>query len=320
MKDPSSQKSSEPDDGSAGNGEKQVKPLGKLKLKPLVPKKQEAEQPKEDHSMPSQENKQSGMKLKHLMSPLSPHIKKVRESEGESKSNKPSIEPPSAVPINEPVIDKPPPVAKPMEDSVQQAPQPPPGQQQPDGTPAVQTGPDESQPAGITTATEAEPSGEPEEEKESKTEKLVAAPRKKSRLLKGAILLVNVLIILVAVQYFFDPLGLKIESFEHVNPVVQDDQPENSAVDSIAHAIAPIESYDDLEAISVESFVGQLGDAQIVASASPEGVIINSIFYPVGSTLNPLLGMRVEAVETTGGKSILKVVDAEGNEYEYPTK
>ena len=63
--------------------------------------------------------------------------------------------------------------------------------------------------------------------------------------------------------------------------------------------------------------MAQLGEAKILASRSPEGVFINSIFYPVGGTVHPALGIVIESVDTSANQSIVKITDAQGNQYEY---
>ena len=153
------------------------------------------------------DNPQPKLKLKQLLTPLSPHLN-VESSEHEKSADeyRPKMEIPRAVPID------PEPELAPHE-------RPP----APDGSPLVpgemQLGPDghplpnpAMEPPVFPPPNEQQ--GIPEEtgENEEEIEELVSAPAPESgRFKKIALPVVGLLLVIAAVQYFLDPLGLSID-------------------------------------------------------------------------------------------------------------
>ena len=298
----------------------------KLNLKPLVPASDHDQGDAGGGSgqIPLDKN-HARLKLKHLMSPLSPHLQKVREADKDTSRYTPNVTPPTAIPYDEPVVDELP-AGSPQikDDPVNLPPAPVPARKEDDPNSArnilmagmrMNASPDQvaepPKPAHPEETAQTAGADSPE------TEALISAPRKKTKLLKVAIAGVNILIILTAVQYFLDPLGLSIEPFEHKAPVLPNQARVDQSADAIANAIAPIKSFDDLESVSLEAFVDQLQGARIMTSTSPRGVVIDSIFYPEGSMLHPGLGLTVHSIEGSGSNSVLTVADPDGNTFHY---
>lgn len=129
-----------------------------------------------------------------------------------------------------------------------------------------------------------------------------------------------VIVVLAAVHFIFDPLGLSIESIGLPQPVAVQEQQDPIDNDDTPANLAPVTLTLELENISVESFLGQLEQQSIITSNRPRGAIIDSVFYSEGSTLNPMLGLVLDTVHISGKDSNIEIIDGSGNRYEFSAK
>lgn len=277
------------------------------------------EKPDHENSSPEEsglEAPQPKLTLKQLLKPLSPHLKvEQTEKDDRFKEFKPRMEIPRAVPID------PEPELAPHE-------RPP----SPDGTPLDMLGTEpglggQSLPAhGIEPHTGRELTLQknrvhesvepPEEEQENEEmEELVSTPAPKpGRFRKIALPVAAVLAAVAAIQYFLDPLGLSIDPIKPAKPVVVEQAEQVGAETEMPASMAPVALSLELDNITVESFLGLLEKQVIIASEQPRGAIIDSVFYPEGSKVNPELGLVLSSVE----KASIRIADSSGKEYKFP--
>jgi hypothetical protein len=269
-----------------------------------------------DHASP--ENKgddtpQKKLKLKQLLAPLSSHLNVEHHEDGpEVEEYTPRMEIPRAVPM-EPEPELAPHERPPSPDGI-----PLPESElgmDPSGNPVGESGlnqpvlPQISNPENIHEEVQ-----EPEEET---IEELVSAPQKKpSRIKKIALPVIGSLLILAGIHYFFDPLGIRIEPITHEAPVILNEQKQITEQKEMPASMASVNLSLELEQLSTESFLKQLEEHLIITSENPKGAIIDSVFYPEGSALNPMLGLVLHSAKGSGKESSVVIVDADGKEYE----
>ena len=254
---------------------------------------------------------QQKLKLKQLLTPLSSHLK-VEKSDRDDKFDefRPRMEIPRAVPID-PEPELAPHERPPSPDGAPLGPGQ--GHYGPDGLPIPPAGMgsipgQQDQSMGITEESATE-------DTEDEMEELVSAPGEKPGLLrKIGLPLIALLIVIGAIQYFFDPLGLSIEPISPTGPVVLSESAKAPVEEAMPASMAPVTLSLELDKVTVESFLELIGKQVILSSERPHGAIIDSVFYPEGSTINPGLGLFVSSVKDNS----ITIKDNNGREYEFP--
>lgn len=152
-----------------------------------------------------------------------------------------------------------------------------------------------------------------EEEAEPETENLVIEDRKRPNLLLVAGLpLILIVAILGLVHYLFDPLGLKLEPIVPSTGISaamgnQQAKTTNGKVSDIA-VIPSVQ----IEEMPSNAFLEMLNTRKITINENPRGLFIDSVFFPVGSTLNAEYGFTIGAITIDKDESYFEITDAGG--------
>jgi hypothetical protein len=156
------------------------------------------------------------------------------------------------------------------------------------------------------------PTDEPEAEPE--TENLVIQDRKRPNLLLVVGLpLILIVAILGLVHYLFDPLGLKLEPIVPSTgvPVARENQQAGAAKGKVSEiAVTPSV---EIEEMPSDAFLEMLGNRKITINENPRGLFIDSVFFPVGSTLNAEYGFTIGAITIAKDESYFEITDAGGS-------
>jgi hypothetical protein len=284
---------------------------------PVEPVKGEAE----TGESPPEEAGPQKLKLKQILTPLSPHLTAPRpERDPRLEKKEPPIPTPKAVPIEPEPEPEPEPESAlgtgtaPAGDSVEGAEAPPAAPREIESSPAT---PEELglPPEEETGKEETVPVEAAEEESVEPVAQKTAQPAKrgKKRLLILLLPVVIVVAILALLQYLFDPLGLKIEPIAElpdpglVRQVAQPKQQEESS------NAGSKELADSLEGQSMEDYLGRLKSLPMTLSDNPKGIFIGSVFFNEGSMVNPELDLKLRSILPDASAIVL--VDGSGNTY-----
>lgn len=249
-------------------------------------------------SSPEEPGERPKLKLKQILTPISPHLTAPRPEADPRLEKKVSIKPaPRAVPIEpepEPEI--------PLESH--------------DGAPGEEAGP----PLPLAPGDEQAPPGEDPEEQEAEDNESpeeaegvepVGADKKWT---KRLVVWMAVPVLLVAAIAWLALVILKPpESEPHPGKTVTRQVLQNAANASSkgsANAnVSPVELTLALEKQTVESYIEQLKKQEIIPSEKPRGIYINSVFIPEGHPLNPNLGLSLMQVELSPQGALIDLQD-----------
>ena len=245
------------------------------------------------------------LKLKPLITPLSPHLQAPHEKALKASSeDRPRMVIPHAVPIDpEPDLaphEKPPPEE--IDGAGELA--------DPEGG---QTAPAETAPDG-----EATTPGLDEAAPEDEMVELVAHERKRTNwLLVAGLPVVPLLAIGWLVNYLFDPLGLKEEpALPPARTAVA--KPQTPQREPIAENLAPVVLSLELEETSLETYLAQLQQQRVRITRNPRGVIIAGVFYQEGEAIHPGFGLFVQRVEGDQENGFVEIIGPEDQLYRVP--
>ncbi|HSH09602.1 MAG TPA: hypothetical protein VK995_04405 [Oceanipulchritudo sp.] len=246
-------------------------------------------------AIPSQqdqdEDDQPKLKLRKILTPLSPHLKAQLTQGDDGKERKdPRLEIPRAVPMEiEPELPPPPPEQK------MTAPTGP-GFDQPLPDPVADAQAQE---------TEAEPLEEPENKGEVEGEIEAGGAkeairsfsfRRISKLLAPVALAIAGLFI---VNYLFDPFGLQLEPIKPMSsPLLPKGDSRNEQTNA-PQKISGIDLYVMLDKQSLDEYLKSLQNQKIYPSDDPVGIFIGAAFIPLGSSVNPSFGLILKGIEKT---------------------
>lgn len=153
-----------------------------------------------------------------------------------------------------------------------------------------------------------------EEEPEPETENLVVDDRKRPNLLLVVGLpVILVVAILALVHYLFDPLGLKLEPIVPNTGIADSNgnQKASKPVQKVAEvAVTPSVQ---IEEMPQQTFLETLRARKITINENPRGLFIDSVFFPVGSTLNAEYGFTIGAITIDKDESYFEITEAGGS-------
>lgn len=293
-------------------------PRKKLLLTPRGEKPPEEDKPveAEDLSTDDGEDGPPKLKLKQLLTPLSPHLTAPRRDRDPRLDKKEAPVPtPHAVPIK----PEPEPEPAPSEGPVAAEGAEPGAVEAPAAPREIETSPPTREELGLPPEEEGENApAEPSEKPEEAAKKAVRKPAPPARRGKKGLLILLLPVIIVAAilflaQYLFDPLGLKIEPIEEL--------PDPSLVRRTAEPEAPEPSTnagsrelaDAIEDQSLADYLARLEGLGLTVSDNPEGLFIGSVFFQEGGMINPELGLQLQSILPEA--SVVVLADRSGNTY-----
>jgi hypothetical protein len=278
------------------------------------PSDPESSRPQEETGTPEESNpgsvdetrpKPKKLKLKTILTPLSPHLTAPRPEEDARLGKKKTFHPsPKAVPV-EPEPELTPEELADLkagkllsEETSSDSSTPP--------VPHPDFGPDE------------EASGEfPEEPQPAKSKKPEApAPTQpKSRKLILALVVPAVIIvaILLLLNFLFDPFGFKIAPIEQLPDLAVIQQTKNSGAAEVDPLTEAPQVLVNLELGTVEDYMEQFKGRKLILSSTPEGLFVDSVFYEAGASINPQHGLVLESILPEEKVCLIK--DASGLSY-----
>jgi hypothetical protein len=254
------------------------------------------------------------LKLKQILTPLSPHLTAPRPERGEriEKEKKAFIPSPEAVPV------EPEPEPTPEELASLDTGAPPPPTKPEAGPPReIETSPPTDEELGLTdgeTPQETAPqSDSPEPQKKNPVQK--PAPKAKARKLVFALLVPVILIIaiLALVQYLFDPLGLKIKPIEELPDLALADAKPLATTNLLEESQGSEDLLENLENQELASYLSVLKTRQIFPSSNPKGIFIDSVLFTEGDRLNPYMGLDLVEIDLEAGS--FRLEDQSGQSY-----
>ncbi|MEX0325453.1 MAG: hypothetical protein AB3N33_05130 [Puniceicoccaceae bacterium] len=269
-----------------------------LRLKPIVP-----EEP---------EDKQQKLKLKQILTPLSPHLTAPRPETPESAPKKKAYTPsPKAVPVEpEPELTE--------DELAARASAGGPKVVAPSAE--IETSPPTPEELGLKAEEEqaeqpaTEEGNQPQAEKKTKAAKKAAPPKPKAR--KVVLALLVPVVLLAAIAYFvnslFDPLGLKIQPIEQLPDLAL--KPQSPEAKSLSTEASDSSQFlDAIEKESIEDYLTLLEEQAVLAASSQDGLFINAVYYRSGAVLNPRYGLTLVSID--GDSESILLEDAEGQSY-----
>ena len=259
------------------------------------------------------------MKLKQILTPISPHLKAPRpERDPRLAQRETPIPAPRAVPIEPEPEPDPEALKAEREGTTPAAPLPPessagPSPEQPESQPEQAEAP----PGEETGDESAEQPGEETTEEDTFYEDL---PQKKtpnwSRRLLIWLVLPVALVGAIAWLVLFILKPAPGETVTAVQPqagtAVQRANPQPAAAKA---DLGPVELTLALENQTLESYLQQFQQQEIVASTNPRGIFVNSVFIPEGSPVNPRFGLILVQVEPSPEGTLIDLVDADRQPY-----
>ncbi len=239
------------------------------------------------------------LRLKQILTPLSPHLKpeeRKQESEEAYRPPRKRLQVPRAEPVDEEEED---PVQAPPGPKLTAPPDP--GIEDPlPVPPAPEIGEEELE--------EEEPPGEPAPKVPARRPSGPGMVQRVARVMAPVLL---VAALLFTANHFFDPFGIRKDP-ESSRPEAVEGAPDSDSGSRLQRLeIDPADLERKLEQLSVESYLERLARQQVHPARHPDGLFIGAAFVPVGSRLNPELGLTLKAV----GESRAIVEDEFSQEY-----
>ena len=268
------------------------------RLKPIIPLESE--------------NKSQKLKLKQILTPLSPHLTAPRPETDDRLTKKDSFTPsPKAVPIApEPELTEEELAAREKAGGIMA-----------EGTsPQIETTPPTPEELGLQpdeAPGEERKAAEPDGEERKKPEpKKAPAPSRKPKSRKLALTLVLPVILLAAIAFLvnslFDPLGLKIQPIERLPDLTLSKKAAESKVPTAGESDSS-QLLDALELETVEEYISLLEEKAVLAGAGAGGLFINAVYYRTGAVVNPRHGLSLVSVD--GDSQTILLEDAAGQAY-----
>jgi hypothetical protein len=154
----------------------------------------------------------------------------------------------------------------------------------------------------------------PAEEAEPETENLVVEDRKRPNLLLVVGLpLILVVAILGLVHYVFDPLGLKLEPIVQSTGIPTSRGSQQATITAQKVAEVALTPSVQIEKMPRDTFLETLRTRKITINENPRGLFIDSVFFPVGSTLNAEYGFTIGAITIDKDESYFEITEAGGS-------
>ena len=132
----------------------------------------------------------------------------------------------------------------------------------------------------------------------------VAKPRVGTRKWLAVILVPVLLVVAMALllDYLFDPLGRRLEPIVPMRDVTVSQGPATPEK-QVEEAGTPARALQEkLDTLPLEEYIQALEARQVFVSENPQGIFIDTVFFPVGSLVNPQLELRfLEVVKEDSG-------------------
>ena len=266
------------------------------------------------------EEERPKLKLKKILTPLSPHLKAPREERDPHRQNPKSFHPsPQAEPVEpeEPVLERP--RAEPL--PLYEIEPPRPEELNPHLPEAgIESGagewgegaPEEPSPEEEREAAEAEE--EEEAEEPAAPPRRGPSPRRRGlQFALGVILLAAAAFLALRV---FSPFGGSSETVPMKNAAT--DRSRTAATGGTGTPYGDLEPIDllvQMESETAEEYINRLQKEPIFPAREPRGIFIDRVFFPEGSSLNPKLGIRLTGIEFSGRETTITLQDSESNPY-----
>lgn len=258
------------------------------------------------------ETKPQKLRLKQILTPLSPHLTAPRPDADERATNKKAFTPsPKAVPIEpEPELTEEELAARESAGGAKAA----------GPVPEIETSPPTPEELGLEPGQES--TGEPgrgqqpdqARKKTAKKKSPATQPKPRSRKLVLALAVPAVLLLAIVflVNYLFDPLGLKIQPIEELPDLTTLQQPAQTQAEETLYSDSN-QLMESLEEETFADYLSRLEESAMLVAAEPEGLFINAVYFREGMIINPRYGLALVSVEEQGKVALLE--DGEGNSY-----
>jgi hypothetical protein len=71
-------------------------------------------------------------------------------------------------------------------------------------------------------------------------------------------------------------------------------------------------------ATELQAFLQSLGNATLILSRNPEGLFVDSVFFPEGAILNRELGLVVSRISLDSEKPGIQLISSDGETFDIP--